>query len=449
MRYILNSINSNPLRATTRSPRSNFPGRDGMAERRTTEKKTSGRKTAKKKTTAKKTVTKAAEKSTPTGKTATKSSPSSTGKSAGAKKAASKKTTASAKSTPKKATAKKAVAKKTTAKKAAPKKTTAKKTTAPKAAPERTTAKKAVKSTGATTGKKTSAPSAKKQATKSKRPPSVLEAAASRLSAATKAGRETVKKMEKAVEETAGKMTRTAKAGAEQMAGMVKNSEKGTTGRKGARARVLPKKGNGRARSSIFPSKEAVPGPKYFFQSEIPTQYGETYFRAIVRDPVTIFVYWEFSQTMLDELRDKMGEAAFNSSSRKLKLIDVTGIDFDGTNGTVVQDLEIDPFANNWYLKVPEASRSYVVACYQTAPNGSEYLVALSNTATTTRAAVSDVIDEQWGTIQHAYGPAAIIPGGPSSEFNQAGGGEFSRIAGMGLGNSEVLSSEVFSSSNR
>lgn len=435
-----------------------------MAERRTTEKKTSGRKIAKKKTTAKKTVTQTAEESTPTGKAAAKSSSSSTGKRAGTKKAAPKKTATSAKSAPKKATAGKAVAKKTTAKKAAPKKTTAKKTTAPKAAPEKTTArkttapkaapekttaKKAVKSTGATTGKKTSAPTAKKQAAKSNRPSSVLEAAAARISAATKVGRETVKKMEKAVEETAGKMTRTAKAGAEQMAEMVKSSEKRTTGRKGARARVLPQKGNGRARSTIFPDKEAVPGPRYFFQSEIPTQYGETYFRAIVRDPVTIFVYWEFSQTMLDELKDKMGEAAFNASSRKLKLIDVTGIDFDGTNGTVVQALEIDPFANNWYLKVPEASRNYVVACYQTAPDGSEYLVALSNTATTTRAAVSDVIDEQWGTIQHAYGPAAIIPGGPSSEFNQAGGGEFSRISGMGLGNSEVLSSEIFSSSNR
>ncbi len=418
-----------------------------MAERRTTEKKTSGRKTTKKKTTAKKAVSQSAEESTPTKKAGTSEK-------AGTKKATAKKTTKKTsakkatekKTAPKKTAAKKSTPKKATAKTAEPKKTGTRKTTAKKAAPKKTAAK-SVKGTGTTTARTTTAPTATKKTTKPKQPSSVLDTAASALSAAGKAGEKAVKRMEKAVEKTARKVTRSAKAGVEQVADMVKSKD--TRTQKGARARMLPPKGNGRSRSSIFPKKEEVPSPKYFFQTEVPTQYGETYFRAIVRDPVTVFVYWEFSQTMLDELKEKMGEAAFNASSRKLKLVDVTGVDFDGSNGTVTRDVEIDPFTNNWYLKVPEASRSYVVACYQTGPDGSEYLVALSNTVTTARAEVSDVIDERWGTIQHAYGPAAIIPGGPSSETNQAGGGEFSRIAGMGIGNSEVLSSEVFSSSNR
>lgn len=109
--------------------------------------------------------------------------------------------------------------------------------------------------------------------------------------------------------------------------------------------------------------KSPVAGPKYFFHTDIPDVYNDTYMRALPRDPEWVFVYWEISESSRNGLKGKMGEAAYHSSKKLLRLYDVTDRNYDGSNAQSYTDIEINDYANNWYIRVPEQGRTYLVEC--------------------------------------------------------------------------------------
>jgi hypothetical protein len=142
-----------------------------------------------------------------------------------------------------------------------------------------------------------------------------------------------------------------------------------------------------------------VSGPRYFFNTDIPDSYNETYMRAIPRDPQWLFAYWEISDSTRKELRGKMGESAFSSAKRILRLLDITDISYDGSNAQRFIDIEINEFANNWYVQVPESGRNYVLELGLLTTTGRFFLVTKSNVATVPRMGVSLLQDEEWATV--------------------------------------------------
>ncbi|HUI92984.1 MAG TPA: DUF4912 domain-containing protein [Chitinivibrionales bacterium] len=121
-------------------------------------------------------------------------------------------------------------------------------------------------------------------------------------------------------------------------------------------------------------------GPKYFFHSDVPDEYNDTYMRALPRDPEWIFVYWEISEAARGELKKKMGEEAYHSSKKLLRLSDVTGRTYDGSNAHGYTDVEINDYANNWYIRVPAPGRTYLVECGFLTAEGRFFLAVRSNT---------------------------------------------------------------------
>jgi hypothetical protein len=119
--------------------------------------------------------------------------------------------------------------------------------------------------------------------------------------------------------------------------------------------------------------------------------------RLIPRDPEWLFVYWEISEPSMNELKRKMGDE-FASNKKLLRLCDVTGIHYNGSNAGSYTDIEINGIANNWYLKVPETGRAYVVECGFLTSQGRYILAVRSNLVHVPRSGLSPVLDQEWTT---------------------------------------------------
>jgi hypothetical protein len=95
----------------------------------------------------------------------------------------------------------------------------------------------------------------------------------------------------------------------------------------------------------------------------------------------------------------KMGEAAFNASKKLLRLYDVTDRNYDGSNAQSYTDIEINEFANNWYVRVPAPGKTYLVECGFLTAEGRFFLAVRSNTVNVPNFGLSAMKDgEMAGT---------------------------------------------------
>jgi hypothetical protein len=170
----------------------------------------------------------------------------------------------------------------------------------------------------------------------------------------------------------------------------------GRTNSHGIKGQVLP---HVTPNHAVKPSKSPISGPRYFFNTDIPDSYNETYMRAIPRDPQWLFAYWEISESTRKQVRSKIGEDAASSAKRVLRLIDITDIEYDGSNATCYCDIEINEFANNWYVQVPKSGRNYVLELGLLTTDGRFYSAARSNAVSVPRMGVSQLMDEEWATV--------------------------------------------------
>ena len=229
------------------------------------------------------------------------------------KKAASKKADSSKKKTDSTKTV--SVKKADTNKKASTAKTQAKKTTSKKSAlaksidekPE-TKKKTAAKSTTKTTAKKTTTKAATKDSTK-KTTKSTSKKAVTKSAEKKSAKKVTAKNSEK---KTSTKSKTTAK----------KSASKSTTKKK---------------------SKEPIQILEYY---DLPYKYGNTVVRLLAQTPKTLFVYWEVSDSDIDNFKKVYGEDFFNKTR---PILIVHNLTLDKT-----YEVEINDFANCWYLNTDD-----------------------------------------------------------------------------------------------
>lgn len=142
-----------------------------------------------------------------------------------------------------------------------------------------------------------------------------------------------------------------------------------------------------------------VSGPKYFFHSDVPDRYNESYMRALPRDPEWIFVYWEISEGMKKDLIRKMGRAEYESSKAILRLIDVAGYDYDGSNPRQYIDMEIDKYATSRYLRIQEHGKTYILEYGFLTSSGRFFRVVRSNRVNVPRFGLSPFVDANWYSV--------------------------------------------------
>ncbi|HHY46823.1 MAG TPA: DUF4912 domain-containing protein [Firmicutes bacterium] len=149
---------------------------------------------------------------------------------------------------------------------------------------------------------------------------------------------------------------------------------------------------------------------------ELPPGYGETRIVLQVRDPYWLHAYWEIARETLVELESKLGPSSVLAAQKILRVHDITNLEFDGTNSWYSFDIPVTEHANNWYINVERANRSYCVDLGLKSQDGSFVLITRSNVVKTPRDGVSEVIDEEWMTIEgieRAVQPAGRGPSSP------------------------------------
>ncbi|MCM8799758.1 MAG: DUF4912 domain-containing protein [Candidatus Omnitrophica bacterium] len=168
-----------------------------------------------------------------------------------------------------------------------------------------------------------------------------------------------------------------------------------------------------------FPQQIKMEETKYYTPSvptyypkveELPLGYGEDRLVLQTRDPWWIHAYWEITPKTYEKLKTELKED-FLKAKKVLRVYDVTNIIFDGTNANSFFDIEINDYANNWYIDTKGAGRSWCVDLGLRLPN--RFITILrSNVVSTPLDGPSWITDEEW-----------MVP----EEI-------FARLYGMGLG---------------
>lgn len=184
-----------------------------------------------------------------------------------------------------------------------------------------------------------------------------------------------------------------------------KNSIKKTNANGTGRKKVAVKKSKG---IKSAPKKPA-PGKKtkkkrvdnnsaYLLNTNLPERYNKTYLRVLPKDPNWLFVYWEISEETIDTAINKTGIEQFKAAKPILRLLDITDIEYNGTNAWKYFDVHVHYYANNWYVKVPEPGRTYIVEYGNITSGVTFFPMMQSNVVKTPRDNYSEIIDEKWST---------------------------------------------------
>ena len=146
--------------------------------------------------------------------------------------------------------------------------------------------------------------------------------------------------------------------------------------------------------------KKGTYNSHYSFNTDLPESYNKTYLRALPKDPTWLFLYWEITKETIDNMINNMGSERFEAAKPVLRLIDITDIEYDGTNEWKYFDINIHYYANNWYVKVPEPGRAYLVKYGSITTDGTFHTIMQSNVVKIPRDNISDIIDEEWATVK-------------------------------------------------
>ena len=142
-----------------------------------------------------------------------------------------------------------------------------------------------------------------------------------------------------------------------------------------------------------------VPGPKIekrVFQEmprELPENYGDNQIYLIVRDPYWIYSYWEIQE---DHQRQHLAElgGSWDSVVSVLRVYDIT----DDKKSPSVSDIALQNMVKCWYLNT-QPNHSYYVELGLLHKDGRFVCLVQSNFVTTPRSGMSEIIDDQWMSI--------------------------------------------------
>jgi len=106
-----------------------------------------------------------------------------------------------------------------------------------------------------------------------------------------------------------------------------------------------------------------------------------------------------------------------------VRLYDVTGISFDGTNATSIFDQEVYERVGSWYFSIDRPSHTFCADIGIRATDGRFVSIARSNVAATPRGDVSDVTDEEWMLLEEEFLKLYGLAGGLAGGRGLAAGG--------------------------
>lgn len=86
---------------------------------------------------------------------------------------------------------------------------------------------------------------------------------------------------------------------------------------------------------------------------DLPYRYNETVVKILAQTPKVLFVYWDLSDADREKYKEKYGEYFFNDTYPVLIVHNKT-LNYS-------QEIEINDFANSWYIHLPDSRSEYCV----------------------------------------------------------------------------------------
>lgn len=151
-----------------------------------------------------------------------------------------------------------------------------------------------------------------------------------------------------------------------------------------------------RVEESKYYTGPMAPAPKY---AELPQAYGDDRIVLIVRDPYWAFAYWEVSPQRVEKEKAWFGW----DSKLAVRIYDITGVQFDGTNASGYYDQEVFDRVGDWYFDLGRPAHSFCADIGLLSPEGRFLTLARSNYVTMPRDTVSDNVDEEWMLVEEDY----------------------------------------------
>ncbi len=129
-----------------------------------------------------------------------------------------------------------------------------------------------------------------------------------------------------------------------------KSAKKTTVSKKNASKKVnATKKISSRAKRSIKSTAKSMLAEYY----DLPYRYNETVVRILAQTPTTLFVYWDISDEDRNSLMKLHGDNVFHDTKPILIV--------HNTTKNYSFEVEINDFANSWYIRTQEPDCNYII----------------------------------------------------------------------------------------
>jgi len=152
-------------------------------------------------------------------------------------------------------------------------------------------------------------------------------------------------------------------------------------------------------RPQVAPVEEGNPSWNGY---HIPHEYGDHVIRLMVRDPWTIYSYWEIKKDVEDSVRKEIAERGLAADKSILRVYAVP------EGGTVQDvspafDLEVKEWVSSWYIHAGEPGKEWMVEIGILCTNGEFFCLSRSNAVRTPASGMSDICDEEWMCPEELY----------------------------------------------
>ena len=148
---------------------------------------------------------------------------------------------------------------------------------------------------------------------------------------------------------------------------------------------------------------------------ELPAGYGDDQITIMSRDPQVAYAYWEVTPARIEREKQWFGW----DSTLCVRVYDITGVQFNGSNAQGYYDQEISDRIGSWYFGVNRPGHSLAADVGLRTSNGRFLTLARSNFITMPRDGMSDVIDEEWMITEEEFWKIYGIGGLSSQEVGE------------------------------
>ncbi|HEY3746232.1 MAG TPA: DUF4912 domain-containing protein, partial [Gemmatimonadaceae bacterium] len=159
----------------------------------------------------------------------------------------------------------------------------------------------------------------------------------------------------------------------------------------------------------VVPPSEAVSESRPPRHEHIPWGYGQDRVTAMAVDPNRLYAYWEVTDPALERARRGLGGGG-KDSWLNLRIYDVTGRIFDGTNAHGYFDIKVDRSDRQWFAQIGKPGSSHCVEVGLKSLEGFFVKVARSGRVDFPRFEPSPDGTVDWLTVRPGVGPMQPFP---------------------------------------